>query len=93
MAVSERARKTKSLSARLRPSELKLIQGGAHLRNIKVSEYLVSAALAHAEIDLAERAEFELPEDKASAFLEALDRPPRAKPELVDLFSTKTVLD
>ncbi len=93
MALTKLARKTKNLSARLSPDELNLIRRGASLRKVKTSEYLVSAAKVQAEIDLADRADFVLPNDRALAFLKALDRPAQPKPELVELFSTKTVFD
>lgn len=93
MAASEQIRKTENLSARLRPDELALIGRGASLRNVKISEYVVSSAMIQAEIDLMNQTEFILPDDKALAFLEALDRTARPKPELVKLFTTKTPFD
>lgn len=73
---------TGRLSLRVAPDDEKLIRKGANRKNQKVTEYLIDAARIRAEIDLADRTEFTLAEDKIQLFFEALDKPVKSIPKL-----------
>ena len=62
------------------------MQAAATAERRKVSDFVLESALARAEETLAERQRFGLDAERWTAFLEALDAPPRDLPRVRRLF-------
>jgi uncharacterized protein (DUF1778 family) len=91
MAFTVHLRGTVRIDVRASVQQKELIQRAAKKRCESVTDFVVSAACREAEQTLANKNRFGLPPDKWKAFLEALDRPPRIKPELQKLFSEPSI--
>jgi uncharacterized protein (DUF1778 family) len=70
-----------------------MIRAGARHRGVNLTEYIVDALCAQAEMDLADQNQFVLPKEKWKVFLKALDRPPKASAGLKRLFSRPAVAE
>ena len=88
MATSQaqRAKRTRRLNLRATERQEKLIRTGAASRGVSVTDFILESACLQAEHALAARRDFAASPQQWRAFLEALDRPARAKPELARLF-------
>jgi uncharacterized protein (DUF1778 family) len=64
-----------------------LIKVAAERQGINVTDFIMNAAREKAEETLAKQTRFVLQEHQWKEFMEALDRPPAAKPRLRKLFS------
>lgn len=71
-------------------SEL-LEMGGVSKRS--VSEFVLESALARAEERLADRRSFSLDGEQWTAFVAALDAPPRELPRIKKLFQEKSIFE
>src|SRR5438128_2653801 len=80
------ATKTERLAARLTPEQYALIRRAAEVEGTDLTNFTVTAALAHARDVLADRRLFVLTDAAWTEFLAALDRPVSHKPRLGKLF-------
>jgi uncharacterized protein (DUF1778 family) len=69
-----------------------LLQDAARVAHKNVSEFLLDAGILAANQTLADRARFELSDEKWLAFQAALDQPVSAKPKLKQLLSKPGLL-
>jgi uncharacterized protein (DUF1778 family) len=90
--ASGSARTTK-LDLRLSPEAKQTLAAAARATHRSVSEFVLASALARAEETLLERQRFELDPERWTAFMAALDAPPREAPRLRRLFSEPTPFD
>ncbi len=84
--MTKPASRTEKLDIRLTPKAKQTLQAAAAAERRKVSEFVLESALARAEETLADRQRFELDAERWTAFLEALDAPPRDLPRVRRLF-------
>jgi uncharacterized protein (DUF1778 family) len=77
--------KTARRNLRIAPADDALIRQAAEVAGESVSEFLVGSARTRAEMLLADRRQFVLDAEGWAAFAAALDRPPEARPEIVEL--------
>ena len=88
-----RERKTERLAARLTPEQDALIRRAAEVEGTDLTNFTVTAALAHARDVLADRRLFALTDAAWTEFLAALDRPVSHKPRLRRLFAERSIFD
>lgn len=88
MATS-RARpiRTRRINLRATDRQEKLIRTGAETSGVSVTDFVLESACLQAEHVLADKREFAASPKQWKAFIDALDRPARVKPELARLFS------
>jgi uncharacterized protein (DUF1778 family) len=84
--MTKQANRTEKLDIRLTPKAKRTLQAAAIAERRKVSEFVLESALARAEETLADRQRFGLDAERWTAFLEALDAPPRDLPRVRRLF-------
>ena len=82
-----KAIKTRRLSIRATSRQQKLIRAGARCKGQSISDFILESACLRAEQALAGQGEFVVSSRQWKTFVKALDRPARAIPELVRLFS------
>jgi len=78
--------KTQRVHVRVAATDDELFRSAAAAAHESLSEFLVESGRERAERLLAERSRFVLSPAQWRKFTAALDRPPRAIPELVELF-------
>ncbi|CAH2606409.1 conserved protein of unknown function (plasmid) [Rhodovastum atsumiense] len=78
--------RTSKLDLRLSPEAKARLNAAAHARHQTVSQFVLESALVRADETLAERQRFTLDAARWTAFMTALDAPPRALPRLERLF-------
>ncbi len=83
--------KTERLAARLTPEQDALIRRAAEVEGTDLTNFTVTAALAHARDVLADRRLFMLDDAAWTQFTTMLDRPVSHKPRLEKLFSEPTI--
>ena len=94
MAVSHsRTIRTKRINLRATDRQEKLIRTGAETTGLSVTNFILDSACLQAERVLADKREFIASPKQWKAFVEALDRPARIKPELARLFSQTGILE
>lgn len=81
--------KETKLSLRCRISERNLFDQAANLTGKSRTEFMLESARKEAERILLDRRSFEIPKDKMTEFLAALDQPVE-NPKLKNLLSTKS---
>ena len=79
--------RTRRINLRATGSQERLIRTGAEFAGVSITDFILKSACLQAEHVLADKREFVASPKQWSAFLQALDRPARIKPELVRLFS------
>lgn len=79
--------RTRRINLRATDRQEKLIRTGAETSGLSVTDFILDSACLQAEHLLADKREFIASPQQWKAFIEALDRPARVKPELVRLFS------
>ena len=86
---TSRARTIRARRINLRATDRqeKLIRTGAQTSGVSVTDFILDSACLQAEHVLADKREFVANSKQWQAFVEALDRPGRVKPELARLFS------
>jgi len=84
-----RARRIRVRRINLRATDRqeKLIRTGAETTGVSVTDFILESACLQAEHVLADKREFVASPKQWKAFLDALDRPARVRPELARLFS------
>ncbi|OWJ63985.1 DUF1778 domain-containing protein [Inquilinus limosus] len=85
--------KSERIEVRATPAMKALLQSAAASSHKNVTEFLLEAGLAAAEMTLADRRVFQLDDERWAAFQAALDRPVTAKPRLKKLLDGKSVLE
>jgi uncharacterized protein (DUF1778 family) len=90
MATSRaRTIRTRRINLRATDRQEKLIRTGAETTGVSVTDFILESACLQAEHVLADKREFRASPKQWKAFVEALDRPARIKPELALLFSER----
>jgi uncharacterized protein (DUF1778 family) len=84
-----RARTIRARRINLRATDRqeKLIRTGAETTGVSVTDFILESACLQAEHVLADKREFVASPKQWKAFIEALDRPARVRPELARLIS------
>jgi uncharacterized protein (DUF1778 family) len=85
--------KNDRLNLRASAQQAALIREAAEAVGTTMTDFVLDSACAKAEEVLADRRRFVVGDDAWARFMEALDRPPRAKPRLKELLETRGVLD
>ena len=76
---------------RVSSAEDRLVRQAAETSNRSLTDFVVAAAVVEAEHVLADRTRFVLEADQWERFVESLDQPPRAKPEIKRLLSAPSI--
>jgi uncharacterized protein (DUF1778 family) len=87
------AHKTERFAFRLTTEQDALIRQAAEVEGTDLTNFTVTATLAHAREVLADRRLFSLDDAAWKKFLDVLDRPPVVKPRLAALFAEPTMFD
>lgn len=87
------ATKTERFAVRLTPEQDALIRRAAEVQGTDLTNFTVTATLAHARAVLADRRLFVLEDSDWREFLAVLDRPVAPKPRLERLFSEASPFD
>ena len=81
--------KSERVDIRVTPNVKRTLQQAAAVSNKTVSEFMLDSSLSAAFDTLADRRVFQLDEAQWTAFMEALDTPPKDNPRLRRLLQTK----
>lgn len=92
MFAQPRRNRTEKLDLRLTPEAKSVLYAAAHAAQRSVSDFVLESALARADETLAERRHFGLNAESWTAFMEALDAPPRSNPRLRRLLHEPSIL-
>ena len=84
--MPSRQSRTTKLDLRLSPDAKARLNAAARERQQSVSQFVLESALGRADETLAGRQRFALDADRWTAFMAALDAPPRDLPRLTCLF-------
>ena len=84
--------RTRRINLRATDRQEKLIRTGAETAGSSVTDFILASACLQAEHVLADKRDFIVSPKQWTAFVEALDRPARIKPELARLFSEPGIL-
>lgn len=91
--VVDMANKTERFAVRLTAEQDALIRQAAEVEGTDLTNFTVTATLAHARDVLADRRLFTLDDTAWKKFQAVLERPVTAKPRLAELFAEPTVFD
>ncbi len=91
--MTAQAAKTEKLDLRLSQQAKQVLRIAAIASNRSVSEFVLESAMARAEETLADRRSFSLDGEQWTAFVAALDAPPRELPRLRKLFQEKSIFE
>lgn len=91
--MPSRSIRTTKLDLRLSPEAKQTLAAAARAAHRSVSEFVLASALERAEQTLVERQRFDLDAGRWTAFMAALDAPPREMPRLRRLFAEPTPFD
>jgi len=91
--MTVRINRTEKLDLRLTPAAKGALQSAAEASHKTLSDFVLESALTRAESVLAERQVFRLDAPRWTAFLTALDAPPKARPRLARLLNEPSILD
>lgn len=80
-------RATARLSLRATEPDKTLLLAAAKRRRMTMTVYILQTAVAQAEAELLDETTFKLPPEKWKAFVAALDRPVKKKPQLHKLLT------
>ena len=87
------APKSERLDIRITATARRLLQEAAKERHTTVSQFVLESALHAAGTVLAERSRIRLDAEQWTAFMKALDAPPRRHPRLERLLNEPSILD
>jgi len=90
---TEPGAKTEHLDIRITPEVRRLLQQAARERHTTISQFVLQSALHSANTVLAERSRIALNAEQWTAFMAALDAPPRRHPRMERLLNEPTILD
>lgn len=85
--------RSEKLDLRLTPAAKQVLQQAAAAARRSVSDFVLQSALDHADEFLSERRQFGLDDEQWTAFLTALDAPPRRHPRLKTLLNEPSVFE
>ncbi|MDR3569472.1 MAG: DUF1778 domain-containing protein [Syntrophobacteraceae bacterium] len=85
--------KTERLDIRITPAARRLLQQAARERHTTISQFVLESALRSANAVLAERSRLALNAEQWTAFMAALDAPPKSHPRMERLLNEPTILD
>lgn len=85
--------KTQRFAVRLTPEQDSLIRRAAEAEGTDLTNFTVTATLAHARNVLADRRLFALDDAAWTEFVAVLDRPVSPRPRLAKLFEEQSVFD
>jgi uncharacterized protein (DUF1778 family) len=85
--------KSERVDLRMTPTAKRTLQRAAAVSNKTVSEFLLDSSLSAAFDTLVDRRVFQLDEFQWTAFMNALDTPPRNNPRLRKLLATRAPWD
>jgi uncharacterized protein (DUF1778 family) len=91
--MPQHSTRTAKLDLRLTPEAKQTLQDAAASSGRSVSEFVLESALSRAKETLADRTRFVLNAEQWTAFLAALDAPPRDLPRLKRLFRKQSVFE
>ncbi len=91
--MPQHSARTAKLDLRLTPEAKRKLQAAATASRRSVSEFVLESALVRAEETLADRTRFALDAERWTAFLAALDAPPRDLPRLERLFREPSIIE
>jgi uncharacterized protein (DUF1778 family) len=81
------------IDIRITPDAKSLLQEAARERHTTISQFVLDTAISAASEVLAERNRISLNAEQWTAFMEALDAPPRRHPRLERLLNEPGILD
>lgn len=87
------ATKTERFAVRLTPDQDALIRRAAEVEGTDLTNFTVTATLAHAQNVLADRRLFAIDDAAWTEFLALLDQPVSHKPRLAKLFAEPSIFD
>lgn len=93
MPSALKAPRTQRLNLRASEQQQELLRRGAKERGESLTEFIIRSACAEAEMVLADQRRFVLDPQRWEAFVAALDRPVKDKPQLRRLLTEPSVLD
>lgn len=85
--------RSEKLDLRLTPAAKEKLYSAAAAANRSVSEFVLESALSRADETLADRQHFGLDAERWTAFMAALDAPPRQHPRLKRLFDEPSIFE
>ncbi|MCT0224781.1 DUF1778 domain-containing protein [Synechococcus sp. CS-1328] len=85
--------RSEKLDLRLTPAAKQVLQQAAAAARRSVSDFVLQSALDRAEESLIDRRHFGLDEAQWTAFMTALDAPPRQYPRLKKLLSESSIFE
>lgn len=85
--------RSEKLDLRLTPEDKQKLIAAAELEHRSVSDFVLRSALDRADETLPDRRYFGLNAEQWTAFMEALDAPPRVIPEVERLFRKPSVFE
>ena len=85
--------RSEKLDIRLTPEAKRILQQAARQRHTTLTQFVLDSALDSASAVLAERSRLSLNPEQWTAFMTALDAPPREHPRLARLLNDPTLLD
>jgi uncharacterized protein (DUF1778 family) len=85
--------RSEKLDLRLTAEAKRVLQSAANVVHQSVSEFVLQSAMARAEETLPDRTRFGLNAEQWTAFLHALDAPPRPLPRLARLLTELSVFE
>ena len=88
-----RVTRTEKLDLRLTARAKRTLQTAAEASHKTLSDFVLESALARADSVLADRQVFRLDAERWTAFLAALDAPPKPRPRLARLLNEPSILD
>jgi uncharacterized protein (DUF1778 family) len=91
--MTTRIVKTEKLDLRLSRKAKQTLHSAATAVHRSMSEFVLESAMTRAQETLAERHNFDLNAKQWSAFMAALDAPPRELPRLQRLFQERSVFE
>jgi uncharacterized protein (DUF1778 family) len=88
-----RINRTEKIDLRLTAQAKRVLQTAAAATHRTLSDFILESALARADSVLAERQIFRLDAQRWTAFLGALDAPPKPRPRLARLLNEPSIVD
>jgi uncharacterized protein (DUF1778 family) len=85
--------RSEKLDLRLTPEDKQKLVAAAELEHRSVSDFVLRSALDRADETLPDRRYFGLNAEQWTAFMEALDAPPRELPRVRKLFSEPSIFE
>jgi uncharacterized protein (DUF1778 family) len=91
--MATQATRSEKIDIRITPDAKNILQEAAREKHTTISQFVLDTALSAASEVLIERSRISLNAEQWTAFMEALDAPPRQHPRMVRLLNEPTILD